>query len=68
MKTEFIHYELPEVLPHGWRKAVASRLKIHRNTVKEAIKRGGEDETYKRIMHTAAILFGKPTKSNSHES
>jgi len=57
-----IHYELPTILPHGWMKGVAIALGIHRNSVYNAIHRGEDDPLYKKVMHTAAQLYGKPIK------
>lgn len=67
MKTTKINLELPPTLPHGWKTKVAETLTIHPNTVKEALKRGGEDPTYLRIMQTAKNMYGKPIKPQEDE-
>lgn len=51
---------MPDVLPHGWKKAVGDTLGLHRNTVQHAIKRGGTDPTYQRIMKCAKEKYGIP--------
>jgi len=55
-----IEFEMPDVLPHGWKTKVAEALSVHPNTVKEALKRGVGDPTYERIMLCAKNKFGKP--------
>jgi hypothetical protein len=59
MDTKIINLELPQVLPHGWKKGVASVLGIHVNTVTNAL-RDGKGDTYERIMKTAKEKYGKP--------
>jgi len=65
MSTTIINLELPPTLPHGWKTSVAKLLGLHRNTVKEALKRGGDDPTYLRIMTTAKAKYGKPIKNET---
>ena len=48
---------LPEFLPHGWKKEVASVLGIHPNTVKNAIK-SGKGNTFERIKKVAIEKWG----------
>lgn len=65
MKTTKITYELPKVLPHGWKGEMARLLGIHRNTVANAIKRGEKDPKdplYIQIMQMAKNKYGKPIK------
>lgn len=50
--------ELPEFLPHGWKKEVAEVLGIHANTVTNALKIG-RGITYERIKQVAIIKWGK---------
>ncbi|HON53442.1 MAG TPA: hypothetical protein P5243_09155 [Bacteroidales bacterium] len=54
-------YQLPTILPHGWRNEVSKLLGIHRMTVYKALQRGENDAMYKKIMHVAAQKYGKPT-------
>ncbi len=63
MEAQKLTLEMPAVLPHGWKTQVARTLGLHRNTVKEAIRRGGDDPTYQRIMKTAKEKYGKPVKA-----
>jgi len=58
METIKVQTEFPAVFPHGWKKGVAKRLKIHPNTVKNALKTGKGD-TYNRIMKTAREVYGR---------
>jgi IS30 family transposase len=67
METTKINLELPPTLPHGWKTAIAKILTIHPNTVKEALKRGGDDPTYLRIMKAAKEKYGKPIKPKVNE-
>lgn len=60
METKTLTLEMPAVLPHGWKTQVANTLGLHRNTVKEALRRGGDDPTYLRIMKTAKEKYGNP--------
>ena len=50
---------LPVVLPPGWRKAVAKALELHPNTIYHAMKRGGDDPTYQRIVIALKVKYGK---------
>lgn len=59
MATEIIKLELPPTLPHGWIKEVAKTLKIHRNTVTNALS-AGKGDNYERIMKCAKEKYGKP--------
>jgi hypothetical protein len=63
MQATKITYELPKILPQGWKTAVAGILGIHRNTLTKAIKRGGEDPMYVKIMNVARQKYGKPIKT-----
>lgn len=66
MSTTKITYELPKVLPHGWKKEVASLLCIHRHTLANALERGEinpNDDLYKRIIKVAKVKYGKPIKT-----
>ena len=63
MQATKITYELPKILPHGWKSAVAKILGIHRNTVANAIERGEEDPMYVKIMNVARQKYGKPIKT-----
>ncbi len=58
-KTLKVDYELPAVLPSGWKGSVAVALGIHRNTVTNALN-AGSGETYERIIQCAKIKYGKP--------
>lgn len=64
MNTEIIKNEMPTILPHGWKRKVASALGIHANTVTNALKDGSGD-TYDRIMKTAKEKYGKPSKTQT---
>jgi len=50
--------ELPEFLPHGWKKEVALILGIHINTVTNALK-VGRGNTFEKIKQVAIIKWGK---------
>lgn len=50
--------ELPDFLPHGWKKQVASMLGIHINTVTNALKER-RGNTYEKIKHVAITKWGK---------
>ncbi len=50
--------ELPEFLPHGWKKEVSIVLGIHVNTVTNALKMG-RGKTYERIKQVATIKWGR---------
>lgn len=51
--------ELPQFLPHGWKKEVSTILGIHPNTVTNALKiRKGS--TYEKIKHVAITKWGEP--------
>ena len=52
----------PTIFPHGWKSKVAQLLNIHPNTVKEALKRGENDPTYIKIMHTATQHYSTISK------
>lgn len=54
--------ELPDFLPHGWKKEVAMTLGIHINTVTNALKTG-RGETYERIREEAILRWGKKDES-----
>jgi len=64
--TIILNLELPTNLPHGWKKEVAGVLKIHKNTVTNALKEGHGD-TYNRIMKAAKEKYGKPINPQSDE-
>ncbi|MDR2955326.1 MAG: hypothetical protein LBV43_09615 [Prevotella sp.] len=50
--------ELPDFLPHGWKKEVAMALGIHINTVTNALKvRKGN--TYEKIKQAVILKWGK---------
>jgi hypothetical protein len=50
---------LPDFLPHGWKKEVAGVLGIHINTVTNALK-AGKGGTYERIKLVAIKKWGNP--------
>ena len=50
--------ELPDFLPHGWKKEVARVLGIHINTVTNALN-AGKGNTYERIKHVAIEKWGE---------
>ncbi|MDH6311026.1 hypothetical protein M2451_003915 [Dysgonomonas sp. PFB1-18] len=54
--------EIPEFLPHGWKKEVASLLGIHINTVTNSLKKG-KGHTYERIKLVAINKWGLSAKS-----
>ena len=60
MTTQIIETEKPLLLPHGWKKEVAELLKIHQNTVTNALE-AGKGKNYDRIMKCAKEKYGKPT-------
>lgn len=55
--------ELPDFLPHGWKKEVSVTLGIHVNTVTNALK-AGRGKTYERIKQVAIIKWGQREKDN----
>ncbi|SBW04313.1 hypothetical protein [uncultured Dysgonomonas sp.] len=58
-KTTIIHKaELPDFLPHGWKKEVSVALGIHVNTVTNALKTRKGD-TYERIKQVAIVKWGE---------
>lgn len=59
MNTKIINLEMPQVLPHGWKKEVATTLGIHINTVTNALH-DGKGYNYDRIMKTAKEKYGNP--------
>jgi len=59
MNTKIINLEMPQILPHGWKKEVAALLGIHVNTVTNALH-DGKGITYDRIMKCAKEKYGKP--------
>lgn len=62
--TQKIEMALPPVLPHGWKKEVASLIGVHQNTITNALK-DGKGNTYNRIIHTAKQKYGKPTQTQT---
>lgn len=64
MNTKIIHLEMPEVLPHGWKKEVAGLLGIHVNTVTNALH-DGKGDTYNRIMKCAKEKYGRPVNQTA---
>jgi len=58
--------ELPEFLPHGWKKEVATLLGIHVNTVTNSLKRG-RGYNYEKIKHIAVQKWGKVTDDEDCE-
>ena len=64
-KTIKIEYELPPILPTGWRKEVARIMKVHRNTVYNILQEGESHPRYAELMNIAKINFGKPVKTTS---
>ena len=66
MNTLILNLELPPNLPHGWKSEVANALKIHKNTVTNALKEG-KGVTYERIMKAAKEKYGKPINPKSDE-
>jgi len=56
--TQTLHLEMPPVLPHGWKKEVATLLGVHPNTVKNALN-DGRGDTYERVMKCAKEKYGK---------
>lgn len=50
--------ELPDFLPHGWKKEVSIALGIHVNTVTNALK-SGRGITYEKIKQVAITKWGK---------
>lgn len=63
MSTQILDLQLPQALPHGWKKEVASLLKVSRNTVTNAL-RAGNGKNYERIMKCAKEKYGKPKSIN----
>lgn len=63
-KTLIVQYELPPILPHGWKKEVAATLGIHYNTVTNALA-AGKGDTYNRIMECAKNKYGHPVKTQA---
>lgn len=62
-KTIFVKAtRLPDFLPHGWKKEVASILGIHVNTVTNALK-AGSGITYEKIKKVAIEKWGSETPS-----
>jgi len=50
--------KMPEFLPHGWKKEVATLLGICQNTVTNHLKKG-KGITYDRIVKAVAEKYGK---------
>lgn len=66
-KTIIIHKtELPEFLPHGWKKEVATLLGIHVNTVTNALK-SGKGYNYEKIKLVAIEKWGKVVEAKSYD-
>ncbi len=64
MATIKVEYQLPTVMPHGWKMGVAKALGVHRNTVKNNLNEGKGD-MYDRIMQCAKEKYGKPIKTTT---
>lgn len=65
-KTTIIHKtRLPEFLPHGWKKEVATLLGIHVNTVTNALK-SGKGYNYEKIKLVAIEKWGKVTETKTY--
>ncbi|MBB4038159.1 hypothetical protein GGR21_004088 [Dysgonomonas hofstadii] len=66
-KTTIIHKaELPDFLPHGWKKEVAILLGIHVNTVTNSLKRG-KGYNYEKIKLVAMERWGKITETENSD-
>lgn len=66
MNATKITYELPKVLPHGWKREVARLLGKHRNTVTNALRKGKthpDDPLYKMILKVATEKYGNIKKT-----
>lgn len=50
--------KLPDFLPNGWKKEVATILGVHRNTVTNAIK-SKQGQTYERIKGVVIERWGE---------
>ena len=61
MNTLKIKYELPTILPHGWKKEVAKELKIHKNTITNSLK-AKKGINYVKIIEKAMQLYGNQIK------
>lgn len=67
MSTKFIQTpELPQFLPHGWKKEVAKAIGVHPNTVMRNLK-AGKGLVYDKIVRTAAMKYGDK-KEIGHEN
>lgn len=49
--------ELPDFLPHGWKKEVSLILGVHVNTITNALK-ARRGETYEKIKKVAIVKWG----------
>ncbi|MCL1942439.1 MAG: hypothetical protein FWF54_02680 [Candidatus Azobacteroides sp.] len=65
MAKEVIKVEkrLPEILPQGWKKAVALRIGIHPAFMCQILA-AGKGPTYMKVIETAKSLYGKSEKNN----
>ena len=58
--------KLPDFLPHGWKKEVATILGIHINTVTNALK-SGKGATYEKIKHVAIEKWGEEERGKKEQ-
>ena len=61
MATQHVQTQMPAVLPHGWKKAVAATLNLSRNTITNALNAGESHPQYARILKCAKEKYGKVT-------
>jgi plasmid maintenance system antidote protein VapI len=58
MSTQIIKKtQLPDFLPHGWKKEVAKALGVHPNTIKNNLQ-AKKGILYDRIVKTATEKYG----------
>lgn len=57
-KSDVYKKRLPDFLPNGWKKEVATTLGIHRNTVTNAIK-SKQGDIYEQIKKVAIERWGE---------
>lgn len=57
-KTDVLEKKLPDFLPNGWKKTVATILGVHRNTITNAIK-SQRGATYEKIRKVVLDKWGE---------
>lgn len=67
MQITKITYELPAILPHGWKSEVAKTLGIHRHTVRNAVNQGETHPMYSKIMAVLKNKYGTPITIKKEE-